>query len=87
MAIALRHPPKGCIHHTDRGSQYGSHDDQKILRRHGFQVSISAKRSCYDNSAVDLRPGARTGGAAGLTLEMNGNSYRLRQSRKTKSEA
>ena len=21
MAIALRRPPKGCIHHTDRGSQ------------------------------------------------------------------
>jgi hypothetical protein len=23
MAIALRRPPKGCIHHTDRGSQGG----------------------------------------------------------------
>ena len=22
MAVALRQPPKGCIHHTDRGSQY-----------------------------------------------------------------
>ena len=32
MAIALRRPPKGCIHHTDRGSQYCSHDYQKILR-------------------------------------------------------
>ena len=21
MAIALRRPPKGCVHHTDRGSQ------------------------------------------------------------------
>jgi len=26
MAVALRQPPKGCIHHTDRGSQYCSHD-------------------------------------------------------------
>ena len=26
MAIAFRAPPKGCIHHTDRGSQYCSHD-------------------------------------------------------------
>lgn len=24
MAIALREPPEGCIHHTDRGSQYWS---------------------------------------------------------------
>jgi transposase InsO family protein len=22
MAVALRQPPEGCIHHTDRGSQY-----------------------------------------------------------------
>ena len=39
MAIALRRPPKGCIHHSDRGSQYCSHDYQKILRQHGFKVS------------------------------------------------
>jgi hypothetical protein len=37
MAINLRQPPPGCIHHTDRGSQYCSHDYQKILRRHGFE--------------------------------------------------
>lgn len=43
MAIAFRRPPKGCIHHTDRGSQYCSHDDQKILRQHGFKVSMSGK--------------------------------------------
>ena len=52
MAIALRSPPRGCIFHppshglqanrcraTDRGSQYCSHDDPKILGEHGFQVS------------------------------------------------
>ena len=32
MVIAFRSPPKGCIHHTDRGSQNCSHDYQKILR-------------------------------------------------------
>ena len=32
MAIALRSPPRGCIFHSDRGSQYWSHDDQKVLR-------------------------------------------------------
>ena len=26
MAIAIRRPPPGCIHHTDRGSQYCAHD-------------------------------------------------------------
>ena len=39
MAIAFRAPPKACIHHTDRGSQYCSHDYQKILRQHNFKVS------------------------------------------------
>ena len=31
MAIAFRTPPEGCVHHTDRGSQYCSHDYQKII--------------------------------------------------------
>jgi transposase InsO family protein len=53
MAIALRVQPKGCIHHTDRGSQYCSHDNQKILREHGFRVSMSCKGNCYDNAAVE----------------------------------
>jgi putative transposase len=47
MAIALRRPSKGCIHHTDRGSQYCSHDDQKTLRSHGLVASMSGKGNCY----------------------------------------
>jgi putative transposase len=53
MAIAFRAPPKGCIHHTDRGSQYCSHDYQKILRQHGFKASMSGKGNCYDNAVVE----------------------------------
>ncbi len=53
MAVALRQPPKGRIHHTDRGSQYCSQDYQKLLRQHGFKVSMSGKGNCYDNSAVE----------------------------------
>ncbi len=53
MAIALRRPLKGCIHHSDRGSQYCSHDYQKILRLHGFKVSMSGKGNCYDNAAME----------------------------------
>ena len=43
MAVALRKPPEGCIHHSDRGSQYCSHDYQKRLRQHGFKTSMSGK--------------------------------------------
>lgn len=53
MAIALRRPPKGCVHHSDRGSQYCSNDYQKILRQHGFMVSMSGKGNCYDNAAME----------------------------------
>ena len=53
MAVALRQPPKGCIHHTDRGSQYCSHDYQKRLKKHGFEISMSGKGNCYDNAVVE----------------------------------
>lgn len=52
-AVALRQPPKGCIHHTDRGSRYCSGDYQKRLKQHGFWVSMSGKCNCYDNSMVE----------------------------------
>lgn len=53
MAVALRKPPKGCIHHSDRGSQYCSHDYQKRLRQYGFKTSMSGKGNCYDNAVVE----------------------------------
>jgi putative transposase len=46
MAIALRSPSRGCIFHSDRGSQYSSHDYQRILREHGSKASMSGKGNC-----------------------------------------
>jgi putative transposase len=46
VAIALRSPPRGCVFHSDRGSQYCSHD-------HGLQSSMSGKGNCYDNAIVE----------------------------------
>ena len=53
MAINLRQPPKGCIHHTDRGSQYCSHDYQKLLKQNGFKVSMSGKGNYYGKAVVE----------------------------------
>ena len=53
MAVALRQPPKDCIHHTDRGSQYCSNEYQRRLSKHGFKVSMSGKGNCYDNSMLE----------------------------------
>jgi putative transposase len=52
-AVALRNPPPGCIHHTDRGSQYCAGDYQKRLNNLGFKASMSGKGNCYDNAAVE----------------------------------
>ena len=52
MVVALRQTPKGCIHHTDRGSQYCSHDYQKLLRQQGFKVSMSGKGNCHERDLV-----------------------------------
>ncbi len=53
MAIAIRRPPPGCVHHTDRGPQYCAHDYQRLLRKHGFKVSMSGKVNCCDNSSFE----------------------------------
>ena len=52
MAIAPQRLPKCGMHHTDCGSRYCAHDDQKILRRHGFQVSMSGTGNSYDCECV-----------------------------------
>ena len=52
-AIALRQPQPGLIHHSDRGSQYCSHDYQKLLKAHGMTASMSGKGNCFDNAMVE----------------------------------
>lgn len=53
MAIALRRPGAGLIHHSDRGSQYTATDYQIMLKEHGITPSMSGKGNCYDNAVVE----------------------------------
>ena len=53
MAIWGRKPPRGLIVHSDRGSQYCSHEYQKILNLHGLVCSMSKRGDCYDNAAME----------------------------------
>jgi len=53
MAVNLRKPPPGLIHHSDRGSQYASHDYQKLLRQYDMICSMSRKGNCWDNAPVE----------------------------------
>jgi putative transposase len=52
-AIALRQPEPGLIHHSDRGSQYCSHDYRRLLKDQGMVPSMSGKGNCYDNAMVE----------------------------------
>ena len=53
MAIARRKPPRGCIHHSDRGVQYLCDDYVDILNDNGFHISCSAKGNPYDNAWLE----------------------------------
>ena len=53
MAIWRRKNPQGVILHSDRGSQYCSHDYQKLLVDHGFICSMSKRGDCYDNASME----------------------------------
>lgn len=53
MACFQRSPEPGLLHHSDRGSQYASHDYQKLLKDHGIVCSMSRKGNCWDNAAME----------------------------------
>ena len=53
MALFRRKRPKNVIVHSDRGSQYCSHDDQTLLRANQLICSMSAKGCCYDNACSE----------------------------------
>jgi len=53
MALYQRQPGRGLIHHSDRGSQYASHQIQNLLAANQIQVSMSGKGNCYDNAVME----------------------------------
>ncbi|SHF52217.1 putative transposase [Desulforamulus putei DSM 12395] len=54
QAVHRARPPKGVIHHSDRGSQYASHAYQTLLKKYGFIASMSRKGNCYDNACAEF---------------------------------
>jgi putative transposase len=52
-ALVTRRPPPGLLHHSDRGSQYASHDDQARLQAAQVQVSMSRTGNCHDNALME----------------------------------
>lgn len=53
MALLERHPPRGLIHHSDRGSQYACPEYVQALTSRGFLPSMSRQGNCWDNAVVE----------------------------------
>ena len=53
MAIGQRQPMAGLTLHSDRGSQYASHEYQTLLKKHGIICSMSRKGNCWDNAVME----------------------------------
>jgi transposase InsO family protein len=52
-AVAAKRPAGGLIHHSDRGSQYCSHEYQQILGRLALKASMSGRGNCFDNAPME----------------------------------
>jgi len=53
MALELRQPSPGLVHHSDRGSQYASGDYTDLLKQRGCQISMSHKASPWENAGCE----------------------------------
>ncbi len=53
MAVVQQKPAPGLMHHSDRGSQYTSHDYQLRLSEYGMIASMSRTGSCLDNAPME----------------------------------
>jgi transposase InsO family protein len=53
VALEQRQPAAGLVHHSDRGSQYASHDYIDLLKARGCQISMSHKASPWENGGCE----------------------------------
>ena len=52
-AMAAKHPARGLMHHSDRGSQYCSYEYRQILDQFALKASMSGKGNCFDNAPME----------------------------------
>ena len=70
MAWFRRHPEPGLIFHSDRGSQYCSHEFQAALSGYGMKSSMSRKGNCWDNAPTESLWGSlKVGRLHGMQFE------------------
>lgn len=52
-AIKCRKPPAGCVHHSDRGSQFAAQLYRETLAAHGLVGSMGRRGNPYDNAKAE----------------------------------
>ncbi|MEX2746446.1 IS3 family transposase [Rhizobium mongolense] len=52
-AIEGRNPPPGCLHHSDRGSQYAAGAYRQFLAANGLVGSMGRRGNPYDNAKAE----------------------------------
>jgi putative transposase len=52
-ALDRRKPPAGCVHHSDRGSQYAAQLYRELLAAHGLIGSTGRRGNPYDNAKAE----------------------------------
>jgi putative transposase len=53
MALRHRRPPRGLLHHSDRGVQYACGEYRALLAAGGLVASMSRTGNPYDNAAME----------------------------------
>lgn len=76
MALRQRQPPKGLLHHSDRGVQYASADHRSLLAAAGIEPSMSRAGNPYDNAAMESFIATYKRECVGLAEEAGGYATR-----------
>jgi transposase InsO family protein len=59
VAIERRKPSAGCVHHSDRGSQYAAQGYRDVLADHDLVGSMGRRGNPYDNEGRELHEDAQ----------------------------
>jgi transposase InsO family protein len=69
-ALALRPPPTGLVHHSDRGIHYACSAYRSVLDKRAITQSMSRKGNCWDNAVAES-----FFSSLGFELEFEANWY------------
>lgn len=82
MATRTQKPSRGLIVHSDRGSQYCSHEYRNMIKQYGFQGSMSKRGDCFDNAPIESFSGEEHSSARKNELVHHRN-YKTREEAKS----